>query len=1064
VFSPNPVEIAVIRRRWPLFVALLALYACYTSLARAQSDDAWADVASAGDGFVAWESNRTGRWRVWARDLDGSDLRQVSPDEEGRDHYCPHVSPDGSRLLYLSYPKNRNAYQDHRGSHQVPLHLVDLRTGQDAVVADDARAYFENRGAVWVDADTFIFIGGDGQTYEQNLVTESRVRLTDEAHSEYGWLTNATKTHATDGRPEFSPFAVGRKTIAHRERQGGCQPYFTHDGVWGYWMGGGGGPVRRMNLATREVSTILQKNDASLPQDRSYIYFPMSSHGSELFTFGASPNQHDHHTADYDIFVARTDPKTLEIIGTPARYSFHGGTDRYPDVFVRPLELGRREGEAPFTVEYAPEDGGRWEWATGDGRTHDGDNLKHTYEEAGVYRVEARRGEASLRGEVRVAPRKKPTPTSVYVRGDGEIVVTFDEPVQERRGKARLRSGLKVRDWRWEGDGRRVVLVTERPIEGEDELTLEDVRDLAQKSNKMEKARLDIHPPAWPADRAGLIVGWHAGESSAVGGASEAGGWESYGIEARGEAREDWEGALTVGRGSYAVHGADDALLAACRRSGALTVEAVLVAGNLTQGGPARIVSFSSDAYSRNFTLGQEGDALVFRLRTPNTDGNGARPQVRLCSVDSREAMHVVVSYEPGRLVCYLNGEKVTDTDVVTGDLSNWEPQHLLLGDEWSGGRDWAGEVQAVAIYDRALGSAEATRNYHDFAQLRAKRRAEMPVVWPSDRRGALFVRGTGRSNNLVMAEGVERVFEVQPRGTARPDRNYTMSVAGGAYLARDAEEHLLRELKSSNELTVEAVIRPDDPNQDGPARIVSFSTDSGSRNFTLGQQDETLVFRLRTPATGSNGTNPDTTVCRVPTGETTHVVVTYSPGRLVCYRDGVKVLDTDRIQGDFSTWEPHHLIFGDEWRDDRDWRGVIEGVAIYSRVLDGGEARANYEAYRRVLASREVVVSTDARVKLVARSDVPVLAEIQPYREGLVVYEYDVEKVMDGESLTGRIRVAHWAILDGETMAVARWDEGQSLRLRLEPFASNPQLDTFYMSDTLEPDFDVPLYYAVTP
>jgi len=91
-------------------------------------------------------------------------------------------------------------------------------------------------------------------------------------------------------------------------------------------------------------------------------------------------------------------------------------------------------------------------------------------------------------------------------------------------------------------------------------------------------------------------------------------------------------------------------------------------------------------------------------------------------------------------------------------------------------------------------------------------------------------------------------------------------------------------------------------------------------------------------------------------------------------------------------------------------------------------------------------------------------LAEIQPYREGLVVYEYDVEKVMDGESLTGRIRVAHWAILDGETMAVARWDEGQSLRLRLEPFASNPQLDTFYMSDTLEPDFDVPLYYAVTP
>lgn len=1042
----------------PLFVTLTVLLACWGSVSHAQSDDAWADVASAGDGFVAWESNRTGRWRVWARNLDGSDLRQVSPDEPGRDHYCPHVSPDGSRLLYLSYPQDRNGYQNHRGSYRVPLHLVDVRTGEDTVVADDARSYFENRGAVWVDADTFIFIGGDGQTYERNLATGDRTRLTGEAHAEYGWLTNATKTYATDGRPEFSPFDAQSKTIAHRQRQGGCQPYFTHDGVWGYWMGGGGGPVQRMNLDTRKVSTILRKNDPSLPRDRGYIYFPMSSYGSELFAFGASPNQHDHHTADYDIFVARTDPRTLEIIGTPARYSFDGGTDRFPDVFVRPLELGRREGEAPYTAEFDPGDDSQWEWTSGDGRTRDGGGFKHTYEDAGVYRVEARRGAASLRGEVTVTPRIRPTPTSVYVRGADEIVVTFDEPVRERAGKARLESGVKVRDWRWEDGGRRVVLVTERRIEGEDRLTLEDLRDRAQKPNKMEKARLAVHPAAWPSDRTGLVVGWRAGEATA------AGGGRSYEMARRGSAATDWEGALQLGGGAYTVTGADDALLAACRASGFLTVEAVLLPDSLAQGGPARIVSFSTDSGSRNFTLGQEDDALVFRLRTPNTDGNGTRPEVRLCAADGRSAMHVVVSYEPGRLTCYVNGEQVTDTDAVTGDLSNWAPQHLILGDEWSGDRDWSGELQAAAIYSRALSSGEVTRNYHDFAQLREKRRATMPPVWPSDRRGALFVRGTGRSDNLVSVGGVDRVFDVQPRGAARPDRNHAMAVAGGAFLAPDADDRLLRELKSSNQLTVEAVVRPDDSGQDGPARIVSFSTDGGSRNFTLGQQEDTLVFRLRTPATGVNGTSPETPLCRAPAGEYTHVVVTYSPGRLVCYRDGVKVVDTDRIQGDFSTWEPHHLIFGDEWRDARDWRGVIEGVAIYRRALDGAEARANYEAYRRVLESRGSVAETDTRAKLVARSEAPTLAEIQPYREALVVYEYKVENVMSGERLNDRIRVAHWAILDGETLAVTRWAEGQSLRLRLEPFANNPQLETFYMSDTLEPDFDVPLYYAVTP
>ena len=274
----------------------------------------------------------------------------------------------------------------------------------------------------------------------------------------------------------------------------------------------------------------------------------------------------------------------------------------------------------------------------------------------------------------------------------------------------------------------------------------------------------------------------------------------------------------------------------------------------------------------------------------------------------------------------------------------------------------------------------------------------------------------------------------------------------------------MLRRLTAANRLTVEAVVRPGARLQDGPARIVSFSTDGGSRNFTLGQQGDQLVFRLRTPKTGANGSTPETPLCRIAAGRYTHVLVTYTPGRLVCYSDGVKVVDTDRIQGDFRNWEAQHVVFGDEWRDDLDWDGVLEGVAVYGRVLDAAEARANYEAYQRILGGRDAVQETDARVTLIGRSDVPALADIQPYREALVVYEYDVEGVTRGPDVAGRIRVAHWAILDGETLAVARWDDGQTQRLRLEPFEDNPQLETFYMSDTLAPDFDVPLYYAVQP
>lgn len=44
---------------------------------------------------------------------------------------------------------------------------------------------------------------------------------------------------------------------------------------------------------------------------------------------------------------------------------------------------------------------------------------------------------------------------------------------------------------------------------------------------------------------------------------------------------------------------------------------------NITQDGPARIVTFSADPYHRNLDLGQEGKQIVFRVRTPVSGANG---------------------------------------------------------------------------------------------------------------------------------------------------------------------------------------------------------------------------------------------------------------------------------------------------------------------------------------------------------------------------------------------------------------------------------------------------------
>lgn len=58
-------------------------------------------------------------------------------------------------------------------------------------------------------------------------------------------------------------------------------------------------------------------------------------------------------------------------------------------------------------------------------------------------------------------------------------------------------------------------------------------------------------------------------------------------------------------------------------RSQIVEVEADVRSGSSTQSGPTRIVTFSRGPFDSNITLGQEGESLVLRLRTPMNGANG---------------------------------------------------------------------------------------------------------------------------------------------------------------------------------------------------------------------------------------------------------------------------------------------------------------------------------------------------------------------------------------------------------------------------------------------------------
>ncbi len=181
-------------------------------------------------------------------------------------------------------------------------------------------------------------------------------------------------------------------------------------------------------------------------------------------------------------------------------------------------------------------------------------------------------------------------------------------------------------------------------------------------------------------------------------------------------------------------------------------------------------------------------------------------------------------------------------------------------------------------------------------------------------------------------------------------DRDGVWLEGGSARLeSGSAAAKLYQQMTATGQFSVEVWGRSEQVIQGGPARLVSYSMDTGNRNFTVGHGDHQnassdMVVRLRTTATNANGM-PDISASDMLIDSAAHYVVTYDGDDVRFYRNS-SLMHAEARSGTVANWNSSFpLVLGNENEADgnRGWVGALYEVSIFDTALTASEVEARY-------------------------------------------------------------------------------------------------------------------------
>jgi len=301
--------------------------------------------------------------------------------------------------------------------------------------------------------------------------------------------------------------------------------------------------------------------------------------------------------------------------------------------------------------------------------------------------------------------------------------------------------------------------------------------------------------------------------------------------------------------------------------------------------------------------------------------------------------------------------------------------------------------------------------------------------------------------------------YDFAKKGLALVDRDYSLRLEGGTFSSASAEEYLGSGLRTGGgELTLAAYFQPSILSPTNAGCVIGYGTASNELRFALLQEGSALQLRL-TPAESKS-----LTLCSLTNAEPFHFTLAIGKKEIVFYRNGEKAGTHPGLPADFPALEDGRLYFGNDAKDARPWRGRLERVALYNKILAPEEARKAAMAILEDIRSRPTVPRIEIEGTLLTRSTYTMpWKEGFDYREVLSVCEYKINRVLSGDYKGEKMHVAEWMYVDRIFLSNSVRKPGASRRIVVEELTANPQLSKTQRDNTLD-DIEADVYYDLSP